>query len=456
MRLSLAGAIAVAWLAVSAASAEQRLSLEDARTLAQTLIVENQPAAARDIALGLLQADASDVNALIILSQAERALGNTAAALEAGRSAWRVSDAATERFVVASVMAQAHASAANYTRAQFWLRRAAEFAPNEQMAALAARDFGVLRQANPWSVNLSFGVSPTDNVNNGNSNSTLTFAYLPGALAQVAWEVPADDRPLSGVALTGQVQLSYRLAQSPQSQTAIGLTLFAQGYVLSESARATAPDVTARSLGYQQATVSLSHNWATAGGAGPYSAELALTESIYGSDPYTRDVALSFGRQWQIEPDQVFSAALTGSETTYHADGSTANSVSLHGAWQKTLGNSDSLGIALNATRVSADRPDRGYAGFGMQLSYDFGEVLEGVDLSISGSLEQRVYDRSSYDPAGRTDIRSTLQMNVGLPVAAVYGFEPVATLSANQTNSTVPYFETQSIRLGLQVKSSF
>jgi hypothetical protein len=456
MRESLCLAVVLAGLALAPAKAEQRLSLDEARTLGQTLIADNQPAAAREIALGLLQADGNDIGALILLSRAERALGNTAAALKAGRIAWGVSRDPAERFVVASVMAQAHASAENFTRAQLWLRRAAENAPNEQLAALAARDFGVLRQANPWTINLSFGAMPSDNVNNGNSNSTLTFAYLPGALANLAWEVPADDRPLSGVALTGQVQLSYRLAQTPQSQTTVGLTLFAQGYVLSDSARATAPDVTARSLGYQQATVNLSHNWATEGASGPFSTDLSLTESAYGGDPYTRDIALSFGRQWQLENAQVFSAALAGNHTTYHADGSTSKGASLRGAWQQTLGNADTFGMALNATQVSADRPDRGYSGIGVQLSYDFGEVMQGVELSVSGSLEQRVYDRSSYDPAGRTDIRSALQMNIGLPVAAFYGFEPVATLSANQTNSTVPYFETRSIRLGLQVKSSF
>lgn len=443
-------------IGVAQAYADQRVSLQEGRVLATELIANNQPAAAREIALGLLQANPRDIDALILLSRAERALGNTKTALDAGKAAWALADTQAKRFVVASVIAQAHSSAANFTRAQFWLRRAEQAAPNDQLSALAARDYGVLRRANPWSFNLTLGAMPTNNVNNGNSNSTLTFAYLPGSLANIAWPVPADSRPLSGLALTGQAQLSYRIAKTQRTQTAVNLAVFAQGYVLSDSAKSSAPDVVAQSLGYQQATVGLSHTWAPEGSSGLYSADLSFTAAFYGGDPYTTDVALTFGRQWQHGEAQVFSASIAGNQTTYRSNGSQTNGLALRGAWQRTLANADVIGLSLNASEVHSPLADRGYAALGAQVSYDFGEVFQGVEVLVSGSLEQRVYDASRYDPAGRQDIRTSLQVNIGLPVISFYGFEPVATVATNTTTSSVPFFETESVRLGLQIKSKF
>jgi hypothetical protein len=446
----------VALLLASPVIGQERLSLEEGRQLATSLISNGQPWAAREIALALLQANPRDLDALILLSRAERALGNTEDALDAGRRAWSVAETDVDRFVVASVMAQAHSTAAQFTRAQFWLRRAAEAAPNDQMEAFAARDYGVLRHANPLSFKLSFSVLPSNNINNGNSNNKLTFAYLPGALASLEWEVPAASRPLSGLALTGQVELSYRLARSERSQTNLNLDLFAQGYVLSAESKRTAPGVTAESLGYQQISLGLSHSWLAEGASGPFSAEFTLSQSIYGGNPHTRDAALSLARQWKLENGQVYSALVSVNQTTYLADQSRANGVAVRGAWQQSLGNADVLGLSIGASKVISDRPDRGFGAVSAQVSYDFGTVGKGLDLSLAGAVEKRVYVASNLDPAGRSDLRTSVQVDLGLPDLAIYGFAPVASLSANRTNSTVPFFDTEAVRLGFQVKSTF
>ena len=435
---------------------QERLSLEEARALATELIAHGQPAAARELALGLLQANAEDIDALLLLSRANRALGDTAQALDAGRKAWGLAKTDTERFVVASVMAQAHSSAEQFTRSQIWLRRAAQAAPSDQMEALAARDYAVLRNANPLTIKLSFSALPSNNINNGTSNNKLTFAYLPGALSAIEWEVPASNRPLSGLALTGQAELTYRLARTKASQTDLHLDVFAQGYVLSSETKRTAPNVTAKSLAYQQVSLGVSHAWLSEGASGPFSAELTVTQAVYGGDPYTRDIALSFARQWKLGDTQVFSAAISGNQTTYQSDGSRATGLAVRGAWQHTLSNADVFGLSLNKSKVISDRPDRGYDAIGAQISYDFGTIGPGLDLALSGSVENRVYIASNLDPAGRTDLRTSLQVNVGLPDLSLYGFAPVATLSANRTDSSVPFFDTEGVRLGVQVKSTF
>lgn len=438
------------------ATAQQRVSLDDARVLAADLITQNQPAAARDIALGLLQANPRDVEALILVSRAERLLGNTARAVDAGQAAWAYAQTGAEKFVAASVVAQAHSSAAQYSRAQFWLRRAAQYAPNAQMAALAERDYGVLRRANPLSVNLSFGANPTDNVNGGNSNDTITFAYLPGIFATIPWEVPADDLPLSGVEVTGQVQLRYRIAETATSRTTAELALYGQTYIMSDAAQAAAPEVTGASLSYAQALIGLTHNWTPDGSRNPYSLDLAYTQAVYGDDPYTRDVSVSFGRQFRQDTGDTWALSTALNRTTYLADGSSTDGMQVRGTWGHTRANDDGVTLGLRLARVLSDRADQGYGAIGVQVGYDFGTVAPGLDLSVSASAEARTYDLSAYDPAGRSDLRTSAQISLGLQEVEFYGFQPVLTLQANQTASSVPYFETDTLKLGFSIRSSF
>ncbi len=67
--------------------AETRLSPDEGRQFAIQLVQNGQPTAARAAALALLARDPDDVIALIVLSRAERDLGNYAAARAAAARA---------------------------------------------------------------------------------------------------------------------------------------------------------------------------------------------------------------------------------------------------------------------------------------------------------------------------------------------------------------------------------
>ena len=140
---------------------EARLSRDEGRNLAVQLLQSGQAAAAKAIAEGLLSANPQDVIALILLSQAERNLGNFQTARQAGQAAWAYATTDDDRFVAATVTAQAFSSEEKYTRAQFWLRRASNFAPNDAMVETLARDYSTLQRVNPLQFNLQFGVAPS-------------------------------------------------------------------------------------------------------------------------------------------------------------------------------------------------------------------------------------------------------------------------------------------------------
>ena len=84
----LAFAIGAPQTVMAQSSGQLRLSKEEARVFAQTLVNQSEPRAAREVALGLLRADPNDVSALFSLAAAERLLGRSTAARFAAKRAF--------------------------------------------------------------------------------------------------------------------------------------------------------------------------------------------------------------------------------------------------------------------------------------------------------------------------------------------------------------------------------
>ena len=151
------------------------LSPDEARLTAAQYLSAGRAAASAEITNVLIKRDRTDAASLIIHAHSMRTLGRHDAAQAAARDGWRVADTDMERFGAAMAMAMALSSDGHKTRAQIWLRRAGQVAPNAQMKARAARDYRYLRKINPWSVNFSFGITPSDNVNNAPRDNTVVL-----------------------------------------------------------------------------------------------------------------------------------------------------------------------------------------------------------------------------------------------------------------------------------------
>jgi hypothetical protein len=131
-------------------------------------------------------------------------------------------------------------------------------------------------------------------------------------------------------------------------------------------------------------------------------------------------------------------------------------SYSLRGRWARTLANEDIVGVTAQVAQATSDVTDLAYRDAMLGVSYDFGEVGFGVDLSTSYTEHFRVYETSAFDPAGRDDRISAVRVDMGLQNVDFYGFQPVFTVKARRTISSVARFDTQGAQLGLNLRSSF
>lgn len=434
----------------------QSLSREDARVLGNQLNSVGQPSAAREIALGLLRADPADISALIILSRAELRLGNVDAARQAVDTAWRNSDTNRERFVAALVTADILSAQARYTRSQFWVRRAIQNAPDVRTRQVAIEAFRRVRQENPLAIEVRFGLTPSSNVNSGNSNETISFAFLPGALGAIEFQVPPDQRPLSGLEVSLQTDFRYRIASSATSRTSLEFGLSGRTYIMSDDARATAPDVTGESLSYAKASVGVLHQWVPTAGGEPYSASLTLSHDLSGGAAYSYELDGTLGTRFRLNNNDTLD--VSGSlRYAQRVDSDTeVMTYSLRGQWSRALDNDDLIGITAQLASARSDATDLAYDAITLGVSYDFGDVIDGIDLSTSYSEQLRIYETSAFDPAGREDRISAIGLNIGLQNIDFYGFQPVVTVQAQRTDSSVPRFDTEGVQMGLNLRSSF
>ncbi|MFP5508256.1 MAG: hypothetical protein ACLGIP_03725 [Alphaproteobacteria bacterium] len=138
-RTTLAALLAV-WTFAHGAQA-QTLTPDQMRGTAMLAIEDGNPALALQVAEALLVRDAEDVTALILKARAARDLGQFNIAQPAAARAWALSDTDATRFDSARVMAQVLASQGQRTRAQFWLRRAVQNAPDAGARRIAVQEF---------------------------------------------------------------------------------------------------------------------------------------------------------------------------------------------------------------------------------------------------------------------------------------------------------------------------
>lgn len=435
----------------------QRVTADEGRVLVDRLLGLGQPAAAREIALGLLDGQPDDVRVLVGLARAEMALGRTAAAERAAQAALTAADTRTEQFIAALVVADVFARTDRFTRSQIWLRRAQNLADSDTERRVVANAYRAVRQLNPLTVQLQFGLTPSSNVNSGNSNQSITLAYLPAFYATIPWAVPASDRPLSGVEISADANLRYRLAATESSLTTMDFGVYARTYIMSQSARDTAPSVTGESLSYGELSLGVAHQWVPDGATGRQFAT-ALTYkrafTVDGATSQTVTADLSVEQRLTDEDSLSFGISVEGYDSL--RSDATAVTTRLRGVWARALDGGRAVTGAATVARANSNDINRDYSSASLAASYGFGEILPQIDLSTTAQAEWRTYDRVSLDPAGRDDLTTSLQVAAGFGGLEIFGFEPVVTLRAQRTDSTVPYYDTENVTMGVSFRSSF
>ena len=461
--------MAAALAAGTAQAQDLVLSYDQARQLARELLAAGNVEDANRVATQLLAEVPNDGTALAIIAATAPALGDPVTGRKAGVRAYTVATTSDQRYEAARLTANAAATNRQFSLAQFWLRLARQSAPDDAARASVAQDYQLLRDLNPWNTSLSFGVRPSDNINNGSQGNTAFLqenvdAGLASLLAAFGFYDPEtglrllgdNERALSGTELSFSFGTQYRLSATPTAATFLTLGANADFYRLSDEARTQAPGSKNGDFTRAGLNVGIVHRQIFSAGDAPTTFRATVGSTWYGGEPNTRYLAFSADQPFLLsERDRLtFGANVTLSRGA--SDDTITRRVGTTLDWRHitTSGNAVDAGIGLS--KSLSDLQDSTYTSLSASVGYTFARPIGPV--AVSTSLTWEVYDIGDtlYAPFDRIDHTLTARARFVLTEAELFGFQPVLTLSQRRNGSTVDQFDTRSFDVGVDLQSSF
>lgn len=445
------------------------LTLNEARQAAVHLLLDGQAGAAFQLAEGLLQANPNDRDALIVKSAAARALGDPSLARRVGVQAFRVSQDGPEKYQAARLIAQAATAEERYTWAQYWLRIARQHAPNDAEAEAVARDYQVLRQLNPWSSNISFGLAPSGNINGGSQGTTgyLEGNVDPGFAAFLASFGIYDpetglrllgdnERALSGYEANFGIGSQYRLSQTESSATFLSGQLNINRYWLSDEAREQSPTSENSDFDRDSISIGLSHIRVLADGQRPATFSLGYGRDWYGGAPNSRYITASFSQPYLLSERDLLTFGLNTSVSASFNDDIPIRSYGVSTRLLHILENGDRIGGSIRLTKNVSEILDSNSNAAELGASYSFANPIYGLGVQLNATVTLTDIGETRFAPFDREDLTFRAGADVSIPAAEIFGFQPVLEFTAEQNRSTVDQFDRTAFGVGLNFQSSF
>lgn len=426
------------------------------------------------LAEALLRRDPDDPVALVVLAQAQLALGHATAARQLAARLFRISPPGTPRFEAARLTAFAAVEEGRLTLATIWLRRSLLHVPDAAAAEQTLADARAVRSRNPWRTSLSFTLAPSDNVNGGSEGAFNTVeGFPPGVVGTLS----PDARALSGWAGTVEARLSYRLRATETSETTLVARVSAREVWLSEHARdfiaAETPfgsdPVTAQDFRSGSVEAGVSYGQALPNGNATYDGFLG--ERWSGDDrltPYLR-----FGADRVIRLDIGNLTLSFDVERRWPDDAALDTRLSLQGTWSLPVRTDDRLDLTFGGSTTLSDDDNTRNVVWTVQAGYSFGQRIGPAELSAAIGYQLadysdygivRLVDPSCFPfcfqvfpvPGGRQDNRLFANLTVALPAYDFAGFTPVVTFGYDGTDSNVSRFSRDGFSVDVAFRSTF
>ena len=441
-------------LAVAPAAAETlTLDIPAARALAEQAVLGGNPALARQIALGLLQRDPNDPQALLALAAADILLGQPALARASAARAFRASGDRPQRYQAARLAAKAAFDAGRLGLAQFWLRRALDQSPDAQSYQDTVVGFRQVQAQNRWRTNLQFSAQPTTNANQGSSADRLIIDGVPTILT-----FSGDAMALPGLTYGGAVGVTYVLDQTPKSRTELGLRLVANGVALSDAARRQAPGATNGDYAYQAVEGSLTHRFVL-GKSLPLAATALVGSNFYGGAHLTDYARLQLDLATRLAGPQTLGWQVLAERQWPLSTGRPVTVLALEGRYDRQLTSGDRVGLQVGLVRQGSRDVNAENLALTARLSYGLARRVGPAEVGFSLCATQRdypVYFSNIFNRNGRQDLKLGLGVDLTFPAAQVWGFAPTLGLSASHTWSNISRYEQDEFGVRLGLKSLF
>lgn len=473
MRRAVAALFAL-FLTLPQARAQEKvlhLNLDQGRQAAVQALRTGKPELALHYSEALLRAEPENSLSWQIRALAFSKLGQPIESRKAAGFAYRYAAEPEAKFQSAQLASRMAFAAGQPTRSQYWLRRTAIHAPDEQAEALIARDYRILRRVNPWAFRLSGEIRPSDNVNNG---SDTTLEIIDG-VPSTGGQLHPGSVALSGVVATLDGTLSRRLRQSETSLTTLSSRLYVQRVALSDSAKAKAlplaqfsrvPVPRNSDFASTYAELALDHAFAVGPRDRNGSARLTATlgTSWYAQDRNYNLLRLSGSRRWVMKDGRSAFSLNASAESRLDARRSSFDGeiLGIGAAFTRKLGNGDSFGLRLGLRDTATGFVNTSYHSASLRMTYALHKKIGPAKISGGLILGQSTYSTFLVGvngqglPGGRKDQSVYADLNLLFTDYDYAGFAPMLRLRSGKRMSNHSVYESSEFSLSLGIESKF
>lgn len=437
------------------------LSLPEARSLALEAAVQGRLDVALSLTQQLLEQDETDSAAHLARSTAflnARAYG---AAYKGGRLAFRHAETDAEKYQAARVSAVAAMGGEQGMLAQYWMRRAGDYAATEVDRTKIERQFRILQAKTPWSFRFAASLAPSSNVNGGSDETVdvIDFGefYIVGSLS-------ADAQALSGVVGHTSLRTSYRFSEGARHRSQIEATLFAKRVWLSSEAKdrlaadpfSKTADEVERSLSVTTLDVKLRHAFTFGEDAPTLGLEGGVRQYWQGHEALYTGLSTGVSVKHDLTPRLVVSAGL-GYEARSYASGADGEFRNASLGLSYTFANGNRITGAIYGRQAAEARDVFDNTGVTGRLGLALGQPVLGVKLS--GGIGVSVTDYPDFwllGPRPRTDETLFADLSAQFTQIEFAGFSPNLRIRRSVTESNISRYESAQWGLSLGIESNF
>ena len=439
------------------------LSIGKLEFLASQLVANGRSGDALKVTDELLLREPGNALAHYINGQIMLASGRTDIARHAAWLSFSEAKSKRQSYEAARLAGRVAVQDRRWLAAQYWTRQTYQHAPDKKRREIAADDFRKLRAISPWRASVKIGFKPSNNVNGGADEryNVIDGVDAVGILSR-------DAMALSGVIGTVSAQASYRIAQSPKSETRLGVDAFARRVNLSGN-----PSVIRYSpTGIAGAAVKIHNSTYAASALGlTLSHARAFEEGLFGN------AALRAGQVWQggvrsyryrglnLGITRALKAGpvlgLTGDiEARDWPDGTRHDiqrQVSLSFSRRTDSGR---LIASAGVTDLASSWSQAGSYTVAASVGYELARQIGPLSLSVTGGLSRSVYPDYSVlfmaPSGGRQDKTVFGEIGIWSPDLNYVGFAPELKLQATHVESNVSRFSRTELSVAMGWRSTF
>jgi hypothetical protein len=384
-------------------------------------------------------------------------IGDFDAGRRAGARAWRVSQTDAQKYEAARLTALAAANAERFTLSTIWLRRALTVAPTDTEFERTITDARAISRRNPWSTSLSFSIVPSNNVNGGADDDTLTAngTATGGTLSD-------DALALAGIRASLGFRTQYRLHATPTNRTTVGLQFNTTRVLLEDGAPL--PDA---AFSTDTTLIDLTHERALPKGVISVTAAASVSNYATGKEDEP-DVETNkydivrIGMQYRLplNAQSEIGFGVRSEQLTYEAGNiGEVDRVNLSASYVRRTESGNSWRAAIRYTDSNSASANYVSETVTLQGNYNWQDPIGPVTLSVGAGITWADYSDYSLPllvTDGRQDTTLFYNINMRFADLSYAGFTPGVSVNHSFAESNVSRFTRETLSVGFTLTSQF